>query len=115
MCGICGVVSLDAQRPVDADVLDRMRQTLVHRGPDSAGMVRLGPAGLAMRRLSIIDVTGGLQPLGNEDGEIQLICNGEIYNYRELRAELVSLGHHFRTDSDCEVIVHAYETYGDDF
>src|SRR5919197_423846 len=115
MCGICGAVALAGDRAIEPAALDAMCETLVRRGPDSSGAVISGPAGLAMRRLSIIDVAGGQQPLSNEDGEIQLVCNGEIYNYRELRADLLARGHQFRTDSDCEVIVHAYEEYGDDF
>jgi asparagine synthase (glutamine-hydrolysing) len=115
MCGITGAVALDGRTPVDAGALDAMCETMVHRGPDSAGAVVMDAAGLAMRRLSIIDVAGGQQPLSSEDGEIQLVCNGEIYNFRELRRELIGRGHEFRTGSDCETIVHAYEEYGDDF
>jgi asparagine synthase (glutamine-hydrolysing) len=115
MCGICGVVGLEDERPVEPNSLAAMCDTLVHRGPDAAGAIIMGPAGLAMRRLSIIDVEGGQQPLANEDGSVHVVCNGEIYNYRELRAELQAQGHQFRTASDCEVIVHAYEAYGDAF
>lgn len=115
MCGICGIVANDAWRPVDPRALAAMCGTLIHRGPDSAGQVIRGAAGLAMRRLAIIDVAGGEQPLANEDETIHVVCNGEIYNFRGLRAELVDLGHRFRTGSDCEVIVHAYERYGDGF
>lgn len=115
MCGICGAVAFDQRDAIEQSALDAMCQTLVHRGPDSAGSVRVGPAGLAMRRLSIIDVATGQQPLSSEDGQIQLVCNGEIYNYRELRADLIATGHRFRTGSDCEVIVHAYEEHGDAF
>src|SRR5436190_18795062 len=115
MCGIAGAVALDGGQPVEPAALAAMCDTLIRRGPDSAGAVTLGPAGLAMRRLAIIDVAGGQQPLSSEDGEIQLVCNGEIYNFRELRERLVASGHQFRTGSDCEVVVHAYEEYGDDF
>jgi asparagine synthase (glutamine-hydrolysing) len=92
-----------------------MRETMVHRGPDSAGLVVLQTACLAMRRLSIIDVSSGEQPLTSEDGDVYVVCNGEIYNHLELRSRLERLGHHFQTRSDCEVIVHAYEAYGTDF
>jgi asparagine synthase (glutamine-hydrolysing) len=86
-----------------------------HRGPDDEGMHIDGACGIAMRRLSIIDLAGGHQPLSNEDETIWLVCNGEIYNYRELRDELQGLGHHLKTGSDCEVLLHLYETLGDDF
>lgn len=91
-----------------------MNDAIHHRGPDSAGCYVAGPVGLAMRRLAIIDLAGGDQPLTNEDGTIQLVFNGEIYNFRQLRDELIGQGHCFRTHSDTEVIVHAYEQWGDD-
>jgi asparagine synthase (glutamine-hydrolysing) len=114
MCGIAGIYQGD--RPDDelGALLGRMSGTLVHRGPDDHHQV-LMPAmrsGLAVRRLSLVDVAGGRQPLENEDGTIVLACNGEIYNHRALRAELLGKGHHFRTGSDCEVIVHLYEEVG---
>jgi asparagine synthase (glutamine-hydrolysing) len=112
MCGICGIVELDGATSPDPGVLEAMNDTLVHRGPDSAGTLIEGPAGLAMRRLSIIDLAGGDQPIGNEDGTIQVIQNGEIYNYRELRSELERQGHSFSTRSDTEVLVHLYEQRG---
>jgi asparagine synthase (glutamine-hydrolysing) len=111
MCGICGIAQLDGSRP-DRDELERMNGALVHRGPDSAGLMVDGPVGLAMRRLSIIDLAGGDQPIANEDGTVHVIQNGEIYNYRELREELEAQGHRFRTHSDTEVIVHLYEQHG---
>lgn len=111
MCGICGYLSSDA--PVERVLLERMNATIVHRGPDSGGFFVDGRLGLAMRRLAIIDVAGGDQPIGNEDGSIQVVYNGEIYNYRALRAELEKCGHRFTTDSDTEVIVHGYEQWGD--
>jgi asparagine synthase (glutamine-hydrolysing) len=92
-----------------------MSATLVHRGPDSDGMFIDGPVGLAARRLSIIDLEGGDQPIANEDGSVQIIQNGEIYNYPELRRELERAGHRFRTHSDTETLVHLYEEHGDDF
>jgi len=92
-----------------------MNETLVHRGPDSAGSVISGPVGLAARRLSIIDIAGGDQPLSNEDGTVHVVQNGEIYNYRELREQLVAAGHSFRTRSDTEVLAHLYEERGPAF
>src|SRR5919106_1504444 len=114
MCGICGLVSLRGD-PVDPAVLDEMNATLVHRGPDSAGTYADGPVGLAARRLAIIDLEGGDQPIGNEDGSVQVVQNGEIYNYRELRAGLEANGHRFTTRSDTEVLVHLYEERGPRF
>jgi asparagine synthase (glutamine-hydrolysing) len=115
MCGICGIVSLDGTTQPDRDALARMNAKLVHRGPDDAGLAIDGPAGLAMRRLSIIDLPGGHQPIANEDGSIQVVLNGEIYNYRELRERLVASGHVFTTHSDTEVLVHLYEERGEAF
>jgi asparagine synthase (glutamine-hydrolysing) len=114
MCGICGLVSLRGE-VVDPAVLDEMNATLVHRGPDSAGTYVDGPVGLAARRLAIIDLEGGDQPIGNEDGSVQVVQNGEIYNYRELRAGLEANGHRFTTRSDTEVLVHLYEERGPRF
>jgi asparagine synthase (glutamine-hydrolysing) len=114
MCGICGLASLDGS-PVDAGPLEAMNETLHHRGPDSAGSVVDGPVALAVRRLSIIDIAGGDQPIGNEDGSIQVVQNGEIYNHIELRAVLERQGHVFRTASDTEVLVHLYEQHGPGF
>lgn len=113
MCGICGLAHGDPSRRVDVDVLEAMNAALAHRGPDDAGLWRGGHVGLAMRRLSILDVHGGRQPMTNEDGSVVVVFNGEIYNFRELRRELEGKGHTFRTHSDTEVIVHAYEEYGD--
>lgn len=115
MCGIVGIYSLDGAKPIDAKLLGAMNDVIVHRGPDSAGVyVDPGRVGLAMRRLSIIDVAGGDQPIGNEDGSVQVVYNGEIYNFRDVRAELEAKGHRFETNTDTEVVVHAYEEYGDD-
>ena len=91
-----------------------MNARLVHRGPDGQGAFHQGPVALAMRRLSIIDLEGGQQPLFNEDRSVVLVANGEIYNHVELRAQLRSQGHRFKSGSDCEVIVHLYEEYGPD-
>jgi asparagine synthase (glutamine-hydrolysing) len=115
MCGICGLVSLDGASGPDPAALAAMNETLVHRGPDSDGSLIDGPAGLAMRRLSIIDLAGGDQPITNEDGRIHVIQNGEIYNYRELMEELRGRGHTFSTHSDTEVLVHLYEERGPAF
>ena len=115
MCGICGLVSLDGANAPDPAALAAMNETLVHRGPDSDGSIIDGFCGLAMRRLSIIDLAGGDQPIGNEDGRIQVIQNGEIYNYRELMQELRGRGHRFSTHSDTEVMVHLYEEEGPRF
>jgi asparagine synthase (glutamine-hydrolysing) len=115
VCGICGLISLDGATPPDADALAGMNESLVHRGPDSDGMLLDGPAGLAARRLSIIDLAGGDQPIANEDRTVHVVQNGEIYNYRELRAALVRRGHSFSTDGDTEVLVHLYEERGPSF
>jgi len=114
MCGICGLVSLDGAT-VDPDVVAAMNGTLVHRGPDSSGAFVEGGVGLAARRLSIIDIAGGDQPVANEDGRIQVVQNGEIYNHAELRAGLERQGHRFATRSDTEVLVHLYEERGPAF
>jgi asparagine synthase (glutamine-hydrolysing) len=99
----------------DVEAVKRMNSRLVHRGPDSDGLFHDGGVALAMRRLSIIDLEGGDQPISNEDGSVTVVQNGEIYNYRELRRELESAGHRFRTSSDTEVLVHLYEEHGDGF
>src|SRR5215211_5990300 len=115
MCGICGIVSLNGAR-IERGVLESMNETLVHRGPDSEGSFVDGAVGLAARRLAIIDLSGGDQPIANEDGSITVVQNGEIYNYRELRAERERAGgHRFSTQSDTEVLVHLYEEHGPDF
>ena len=114
MCGIVGCFDL-AGRPTDPAVLSRMTGTLRHRGPDSAGCFNEGGTAFGFRRLSIIDLATGDQPLYSEDGNLVLICNGEIYNYRELAAELTAKGHRLRTKSDVEVLLHLYEEHGCDF
>jgi asparagine synthase (glutamine-hydrolysing) len=113
VCGICGIVSSNG--PADPDRLATMSAKLVHRGPDSDGMFVEGPAGLAARRLAIIDLETGDQPIANEDSTIHVVQNGELYNYRELRAELERAGHRFRTHGDTEVLVHLYEQEGLEF
>ena len=115
MCGICGIVKKAEITPADTGQVEVMNKALVHRGPDSAGYYSARHIALAMRRLSIIDLAGGRQPLFNEDKTIALVINGEIYNYVELRDELKAKGHVFATGSDCETVIHAYEEYGDEF
>ena len=114
MCGIHGLIHLDGA-PVEPQQLSAMGDVTTHRGPDDEGMHIDGNVGIAMRRLSIIDLAGGHQPLSNADGTLWLVCNGEIYNYRELRAELQAKGLRFKTGSDSEVLLHGYEAEGDDF
>jgi asparagine synthase (glutamine-hydrolysing) len=110
-----GIVDTDLNRPVAAEEVGRMVSMLVHRGPDEEGAVMRPGVGLGMRRLAIIDVASGQQPFGNETGDIQLVANGEIYNFQQLREELRAQGHTIRTQSDIEVLVHAYEQWGVDF
>src|SRR5947209_3642996 len=110
MCGICGIVTKHKSRAWDG-LLDAMNQQIVHRGPDDDGAMSFPRAILAMRRLSIIDLAGGHQPLGNADGTLSIVFNAEIYNYRELRRELLKPGHRFATQSDTEVIVHGFEEW----
>ncbi|HUI80694.1 MAG TPA: asparagine synthase (glutamine-hydrolyzing), partial [Bryobacteraceae bacterium] len=113
MCGINGLYHFDPLRPVDEALLDRMRAAQVHRGPDDKGLWTSGNVGLAFNRLSIIDLSGGHQPMSNEDGTVFLIFNGEIYNFMELRDRLIARGYRFRTRSDTETILHAWEEYGE--
>ncbi len=112
MCGICGVLNFDSAGPVDRSVIERMNDQIHHRGPDDDGYFVSGNVAMAMRRLSIIDLATGQQPISNEDGSISIVFNGEIYNYRELRTELQARGHVFATRSDTETIVHLYEEHG---
>ncbi|NQT51210.1 asparagine synthase (glutamine-hydrolyzing), partial [bacterium] len=128
MCGICGILERRADREVSRDVLRQMVAALRHRGPDDAGTFLRGEpvpgaeapepggprnVGLGMARLSIIDVAGGHQPMANEDGSVWVVLNGEIYNFRKLRDELIAKGHYFRTRTDTEAIVHLYEEMGE--
>ena len=113
MCGIAGRFNFDPGRPVDGPVLAAMTESIAHRGPDSAGYFRAPGIGVGHRRLSIIDLATGDQPLANEDDSVQVVFNGEIYNFADVRAELLSLGHRFKTGSDTEVIVHGYEQWGE--
>src|SRR5215208_2861050 len=114
MCGIAGIIATDGLREEDRARLPRMRDVIAHRGPDEAGTWFDGHAALGHRRLSIVDLATGSQPLGNEDGTIQIVFNGEIYNHADLRPELESAGHRYHTRCDTEAIVHAYEEWGDD-
>lgn len=113
MCGICGIVSSEGIGPGDRVALEGMCRTLRHRGPDDEGYYVDRWAALGMRRLSIIDLATGQQPVTNEEGKVWLVFNGEIYNYRELRQRFEREGHVFASQSDSEVIVHAYEAYGE--
>ena len=114
MCGIAGVLEFDRSKHIDPDLLRRMCAVMVHRGPDDEGVYVEGNLGLGMRRLSIIDLATGHQPLSNEDGTVWIVFNGEIYNQSVLRQQLKGRGHNFRSQSDTEVIVHLYEEYGHD-
>jgi asparagine synthase (glutamine-hydrolysing) len=114
MCGICGVFNAHSEEPVSGEMIERMIDSISHRGPDDSGAYLDGPVGLGFTRLSIIDLSGGHQPMPNETGDVWLVFNGEIWNYKELRKELIEKGHQFRTNSDTETIVHAYEEYGVD-
>jgi asparagine synthase (glutamine-hydrolysing) len=112
MCGICGQFNFIRSEPVEPDTIRRMTQTMVHRGPDDEGFLFDGPLGFGFRRLSIIDLAGGHQPMSDPEEKVWVILNGEIYNFKELRAELEQRGHAFRTRSDTEVIVHGYKEWG---
>ena len=114
MCGICGKFMFDKEATVSPALLRDMADAIRHRGPDDEGFYVSGQIGLGFRRLSIIDLSGGHQPLSNEDGTVWIVFNGEIYNYQAIRGELIAKGHTFKTKSDTEVIVHLYEEYGTD-
>src|SRR3954451_5335366 len=111
MCGIAGTLNRDG--PVEPQLVERMCETLAHRGPDSRGLVSDDGVAIGVARLAVIDLEGGAQPIASEDGAVVVVCNGEIYNYRELRDELAERGHRFSTRSDTEVIAHLYEELGD--
>ena len=113
MCGICGIYS-KTDKPISPVMIQKMTKSINHRGPDGKGFYEDSTIALGHRRLSIIDLEGGSQPLSNEDGSIIIVFNGEVYNYIELRKELINFGHNFKTDSDTEVIVHSYEQWGKD-
>ena len=112
MCGFVGIFDTRGGRAIDADLLHRMNQSQFHRGPDEGGVHVEDGVGLGHRRLSIIDLSAGQQPLYNEDHSVVVVYNGEIYNFPELSEELKACGHQFRTHCDTEVIVHAWEEWG---
>lgn len=112
MYGICGLIYADHERPVDRQTLAGMTNIMQHRGPDSFGFHIEPGVGMGVRRLNIIDLKTGDQPISNENGTVTVICNGEIYNFLELRQELIAAGHRFHTSSDVEVIAHLYEDLG---
>src|SRR6202171_6780689 len=112
MCGICGQLNFARNEPVEPDTIRRMTESIRHRGPDDEGYFISGPLGLGFRRLSIIDLAGGHQPMSDAEETVWVILNGEIYNFKELRAELEKRGHRFRTNSDTEVIIHGYKEWG---
>ena len=112
MCGICGVVGIES-REASESAVRRMMAAMIHRGPDDEGILVAPPVAAGMRRLSIVDLPGGSQPIWNEAGTLAIVYNGEVYNFRELRAELESKGHRFRTRSDTEVVLRAYEAWGE--
>src|SRR3989454_689504 len=112
MCGIVGIVHRERDRPVAPETLRRMCAAVRHRGPDDEGLFVDGAVGLGMRRLSIIDLSGGQQPIFNEDGSKVIVFNGEVYNYRDLRQRLISAGHVLRSHSDTETVLHLYEDLG---
>jgi asparagine synthase (glutamine-hydrolysing) len=114
MCGIAGYWNLGSGRPVDPGVIRVMIATLTHRGPDEEGTWQEGELALGIRRLRVVDLEGGRQPMSNEDGTVQVVFNGEIYGHRELRRELEGRGHRFRTDSDTEILAHGWEEWGPD-
>src|SRR5260370_2308320 len=114
MCGIAGMVQTNSDRSVNEAVIHQMCEAIVHRGPDDEGVFVKSGVGLGMRRLSIIDLAGGHQPIFNEDRSIWIVFNGEIYNFPKLRPELEARGHRFSTHTDTEVIVHLYEEHGAD-
>ena len=112
MCGIAGKAYWPDAGRGTADLLRRMATSMVHRGPDDDGYYEDAGVGLCMRRLRVIDLDTGSQPMSNEDGSLQIVFNGEIYNYRQLRSELEGAGHEFKTASDTETILHLYEDLG---
>ena len=115
MCGISGIYNLKRNDPISGEILDRMLEAIAHRGPDGKQVMVFDRIGLGFNRLSFLDLKGGMQPLLNEDRDIVMACNGEIYNYRELREELMAKGHVFTTKTDVEVCLHLYEELGEEF
>ncbi|MBR1861765.1 MAG: asparagine synthetase B, partial [Lachnospiraceae bacterium] len=115
MCGICGIYNIENNKKIEEPVLDKMLKAIKHRGPDGERILTQDSFGLGFNRLSFIDLAGGMQPISNEAGDVIMICNGEIFNYRELREELILKGHSFKTSTDVETVVHLYEEYGKEF
>ena len=113
MCGINGIISKNGQKKENLKIIKKMNNRIIHRGPNAEGIYASDKVTLGHRRLSIIDLEGGNQPIYNEDGNIMIVFNGEIYNYKELKKELKN--HTFKTNSDTEVLIHAYEEWGVDF
>src|SRR5256714_10771947 len=112
MCCLCGHFNFERHEPVERETIVRMARLIAHRGPGDQGFFIAGPVGLGFRRLSIIDLAGGHQPMSDAEETVWVIFNGEIYNFRELRQQLESRGHRFRTNSDTEAIVHGYKEWG---
>ena len=115
MCGICGIVNTSNNRKIEKQIIQSMLDKIRHRGPDGSDMYIDDVIGFGFNRLSFLDLSGGMQPLTNEDESVIMVCNGEIFNYKELKDELISKGHIFKTKTDVEVIPHMYEEYGLDF
>ncbi len=115
MCGICGIINLKENGSIDRGIIGNMLDAIRHRGPDGSDIYTDENVGLGFNRLSFIDLTGGMQPIANENGSIVMVCNGEIFNFKELRDDLLKRGHIFRTETDVETIIHLYEEKGDDF
>lgn len=115
MCGICGIYNLREKKKIDETIIDRMLNAIRHRGPDGSNQMVTDQVALGFNRLSFLDLSGGMQPIANEDQKITMICNGEIFNYQELKEELIQKGHSFRTGTDVEVVLHLYEEHGTDF
>src|SRR5262249_32385258 len=114
MCGIAGILEFGRDTRANTDALHEMCRVMTHRGPDDDGFYTEGPVGIGMRRLSIVDLATGHQPISNEEGSITIVFNGEIYNHLALREQLISRGHAYHTKSDTETVVHLYEEYGRD-
>ncbi|MCM1305671.1 MAG: asparagine synthetase B, partial [Butyrivibrio sp.] len=115
MCGICGIYNLENKEAVDGKILKDMLDVIRHRGPDGSGSLVLDHVALGFVRLSFLDLEGGMQPIWNENRTVAMVCNGEIFNYQELRRQLIEKGHSFSTKTDVEVILHLYEEEGLEF
>src|ERR1043165_5807151 len=114
MCGIAGIIDLAGRRPAPAGVVQRMANAITHRGPDEDGYLERPGISLASRRLSIVDLADGQQPMTNEDGSLFVVFNGELFDYVERREELIQKGHRFRTHCDTEIIPHLFEDHGEE-